>query len=79
MTKESQKRIITSILLFLLVIFCIFVHKYFFITAILVISYFAFDEICIIIVRVRKLNELAKLLFKFISFFLLHCIPPFSY
>ena len=71
MTKESQKRIITSILLFLLVIFCIFVHKYFFITAILVISYFAFDEICIIIVRVRNLNELAKFLFKFISLFYL--------
>tara|TARA_B100002003_G_scaffold181829_1_gene169955 strand:+ start:3273 stop:3935 length:663 start_codon:yes stop_codon:yes gene_type:complete len=71
MTKESQKRIITSILLFLLVIFCIFVHKYFFITAVLVISYFAFDEICIIIVRVRNLNELAKFLFKFISLFYL--------
>ncbi len=71
MTKESQKRIITSILLFLLVIFCIFVHKYFFITAVLIISYFAFDEICIIIVRVRNLNELAKFLFKFISLFYL--------
>lgn len=71
MTKESQKRIITSILLFLLVIFCIFVHKYFFITAVLIISYFAFDEICIIIVRVRNLNELAKFLFRFISLFYL--------
>ncbi len=71
MTKESQKRIITSILLFLLVIFCIFVHKYFFITAVLIISYFAFDEICIIIVRVRHLNECAKFLFRFISLFYL--------
>ncbi|MDP6681329.1 MAG: phosphatidate cytidylyltransferase [Pelagibacteraceae bacterium] len=78
MTKESQKRIITSILLFLLVIFCIFVHKYFFITAILVISYFAFDEICIIIVRVRNLNELAKFLFRFISLFYLFGIFALS-
>jgi len=67
MTKESQKRIVTSILLFLLVIFCIFIHKYFFVIAILVISYFAFDEICIIIVRVRNLNEIAKFIFRFIS------------
>jgi len=78
MTKELQKRIITSILLFLLVIFCIFIHKYFFTIAILVISYFAFDEISIIIVRVRKLNELAKLLFKFISFFYLFGIFALS-
>ena len=78
MTKESQKRIITSILLFLLVIFCIFVHKYFFITAVLIISYFAFDEICIIIVRVRNLNELAKFLFKFISLFYLFGIFALS-
>ena len=78
MTKESQKRIITSILLFLLVIFCIFVHKYFFIIAILIISYFAFDEICIIIVRVRNLNELAKFLFKFISLFYLFGIFALS-
>ena len=78
MTKESQKRIITSILLFLLVIFCIFVHKYFFITAVLIISYFAFDEICIIIVRVRNLNELAKFLFRFISLFYLFGIFALS-
>ena len=78
MTKESQKRIVTSILLFLLVIFCIFIHKYFFIIAILVISYFAFDEICIIIVRVRNLNELAKFLFRFISLFYLFGIFALS-
>lgn len=61
-----------------MVIFCIFVHKYFFITAILVISYFAFDEICIIIVRVRNLNELAKFLFRFISLFYLFGIFALS-
>ena len=60
MIKELKKRITTSILLFLLTIFCIFVHKYFFIIAILITSYFAFDEISTIIVRVRNLNEVAK-------------------
>jgi phosphatidate cytidylyltransferase len=78
MTKESQKRIITSILLFLLVIFCIFIHKYFFIITVLAISYFAFDEICIIIVRVRHLNECAKFLFRFISLFYLFGIFALS-
>ncbi len=78
MTKESQKRIITSILLFLLVIFCIFVHKYFFIITILVISYFAFDELCIIIARVRNLKEPAKFLFRFISLFYLFGIFALS-
>ena len=78
MTKESQKRVITSILLFLLVIFCIFVHKYFFIITILVISYFAFDEICIIIARVRNVNEFAKFFFRFISLFYLFGIFALS-
>ena len=78
MTKELKKRIITSILLFLLSIFCIFVNKYFFITAILILSYFAFDEICIIITRVRNLNEPAKFLFRFIGLFYLFGIFALS-
>ena len=78
MFEELKKRLITSILLFLTAIFCIFVHKYFFITAVLIISYFAFDEICIIIVRVRNLNELAKFLFRFISLFYLFGIFALS-
>ena len=75
---KLKKRIITSILLFLLTIFCIFVHKYFFIIAILIISYFAFDEISTIIVRVRNLNELVKFLFRFIGLFYLFGIFALS-
>ena len=71
MSEELQKRIITSILLFLTAIFCIFVHKYFFITSILIISYFAFDEMCIIINRV---GSYFQFLLKLISFFYLFCI-----
>ena len=78
MKKELKKRIITSILLFLFTIFCIFVHKYFFITAILIISYFAFDEICIIIARVRNQKELAKFLLRFIGLFYLFGIFALS-
>ena len=78
MKKKLKKRIITSILLFLLTIFCIFVHKYFFIIAILIISYFAFDEISTIIVRVRNLNEVAKFLFRFIGLFYLFGIFTLS-
>jgi len=78
MKTKLKKRIITSILLFLLTIFCIFVHKYFFIIAILIISYFAFDEISTIIVRVRNLNELVKFLFRFIGLFYLFGIFALS-
>ena len=63
MSKELQKRIITSILLFLTAIFCIFVHKYFFITSILIISYFAFDEMCMII---NRIGSYFQLLLKFL-------------
>ena len=73
MTSELKKRTITSILLFLVAIFCIFAHKYFFIIAILVISYFAFDEICIIIVRIKNI-----FLFRFISLFYLFGIFAIS-
>ena len=78
MISELKKRTITSILLFLVAIFCIFVHKYFFITAILIISYFAFDEICIIIARVRNQKELAKFLLRFTGLFYLFGIFALS-
>ena len=68
MSEELQKRIITSILLFLAAIFCIFVHKYFFITSILIISYFAFDEMCMII---HRIGSYFQFLLKLISLFYL--------
>ena len=68
MSEELQKRIITSILLFLAAIFCIFVHKYFFITSILIISYFAFDEMCVII---NRIGSYYQFLLKLISLFYL--------
>ena len=64
MTLNLKKRIITSVSLFLMTIFCVFVHKYFFIVAVLIISYFAFDEMCMIIHRIRD-----NLLLKSISLF----------
>ena len=42
MTKELKKRIITSVLLFLLTIFCVFTN--FFVLALLIISFFVFLE-----------------------------------
>ncbi len=50
MTKELKKRIITSILLFLLTIFCIFTN--FFILALLIISFVVFLEISGMINRI---------------------------
>ena len=78
MKKELKKRIITSVLLFLLVIFCIFAHKYFFIVAILIISFFAFNEISVIIARIKNCSALAKLFFRFTSFFYLFGIFALS-
>ena len=52
MTLNLKKRIITSISLFLMTIFCIFVHKYLFIVAVLIISYLAFDEMRMIAHRI---------------------------
>ena len=68
MSEELQKRIITSILLFLAAIFCIFIHKYFFITSILIISYFAFEEMCVII---NRIGSYYQFLLKLISLFYL--------
>ena len=68
MSEELLKRIITSILLFLTAIFCIFIHKYFFITSILIISYFAFEEMCMII---NRIGSYFQFLLKLISLFYL--------
>jgi len=54
MTKELKKRIITSVLLFLLTVFSIFTHMAIFIIAIIVISYFVFNEISSINYRIQK-------------------------
>ena len=50
MTRELKKRIITSVLLFLLAIFSIFTN--FFILALFIISFFIFVETCGIINRI---------------------------
>ena len=62
----------------MLVIFCIFVHKYFFIVAILIISFFAFNEISAIITRIKNYSELVKLFLRFTSFFYLFGIFALS-
>ena len=58
MTIELKKRIITSIILSTLAIFCIFSHIAIFIITIIIISYFAFDEISLINYRILKNNSL---------------------
>ena len=70
MTKELKKRIITSIALFLLAIFCIFINHVIFFIAIVIISYFAFDEISFIIYRIiRSVTNWKHLVFNSISIF----------
>ena len=67
MSSELKKRIITSIILFLVVIFCIFAHPYAFIVAILIISFFAFGEIAGIVCRVmHSVINWKRLLFNLI-------------
>ena len=56
MTEELKKRIVTSILLFLLIIFCIFTHIAIFIITVIIISYFAFSEINVINYRMVNKN-----------------------
>ena len=46
MTKELKKRIITSIILFITVIFCTLINKLIFLIAIFVIAYLCFNEWC---------------------------------
>ena len=46
MNKELKKRLITSIILFITVIFCIFIHKIIFLISLFIISFICFDEWC---------------------------------
>ena len=70
MTKELRRRIITSVLLFLLVICCIFINYAIFFIAIIIISYFAFDEMSFIIYRtIRSISNWRHLVFNSVSIF----------
>ena len=70
MTKELKKRIITSVLLFLFAIFCIFINYAIFFIAIIIVSYFAFDEISFIIYRIiRSISNWKHLVFNSVSIF----------
>jgi len=68
MTKELRKRIITSVLLFLLAIFCIFINYKTFFIAVLLISGFAWSEINTITYRIARNNFLINLLTLFYAF-----------
>ena len=68
MSKELRKRIITSILLFLLAIFCIFINYKTFFIAVLLISGFAWSEINAITQRIVRDNFLINLLTLFYAF-----------
>jgi len=70
MTKELRKRIITSVLLFLFAIFCIFINYAIFFIAVIIVSYFAFDEISFIIYRtIRSISNWKHLVFNSVSIF----------
>ena len=68
MSKELRKRIITSIILFLLSIFCIFIDYKTFFIAVLLISGFAWSEINTITYRIARGNFLINLLTLFYAF-----------
>ena len=55
MTVELRKRIITSILLFLLVIFCVFINWSIYILFIIIVSGITLNEIVVLIFRIEKL------------------------
>ena len=75
MNLELKKRIITSILLFLLTIFCIFINPYVFMIGMILVSYFAFYEISSIIYRIiRRASNLQLVVFNLISFFYIFVI-----
>ena len=57
MNKELEKRLTTSVILFLLVIFCIFIHFGIFMIAVFVISYLSFNEMSDINYRIVKNNS----------------------
>ena len=68
MGKELRKRLITSIALFLLAIFCIFINYKIFFIAVLLISGFAWNEIKKITYRITCNNLLINLLTLFYAF-----------
>jgi len=75
MNLELKKRIITSIVLFLLTIFCIFINPYVFMIGMILVSYFAFYEISSIIYRIiRRASNLQLVVFNLISFFYIFVI-----
>ena len=69
MSTELKKRIITSIILFILILFSIFSHIGIFISTIIVISYFTFKEIIKINNRIFKSNSMALNAVSFFYFF----------
>jgi len=69
MTRELKKRIITSTLLFLLVIFCIFINWPIYILTIIIVSGIALNEIAILIWRIEKSTSTKSWIpFRLISF-----------
>ena len=70
MTKELQKRIITSIILVLSAIFCIFVNHYIFMIVIIIISYLSFSETSLLIYKITKrVDNFTHLIFNSIALF----------
>ena len=71
MTKGLKIRIITSVILFLLTIFCIFIHPYIFMVAVIIISYLAWNEARKIILNIKKkkIDKSKHLILNLISFF----------
>ena len=69
MTRELKKRIITSTLLFLLVIFCIFINWPIYILTIIIVSGIALNEIAVLIWRIEKSTSAKSWIpFRLISF-----------
>ena len=69
MTRELKKRIITSTLLFLLVIFCIFINWPIYILTIIIVSGIALNEIAVLIWRIEKSTSTKSWIpFRLISF-----------
>ena len=69
MTRELKKRIITSTLLFLLVILCIFINWPIYILTIIIVSGIALNEIAVLIWRIEKSTSTKNWIpFRLISF-----------
>jgi phosphatidate cytidylyltransferase len=70
MKKELKKRIITSILLFMLVLFCIFTNSPIYIITVLIVSLIAISELATLIWRMEKYPSTLKWIpFRLIAFF----------